>query len=83
MTTIEVRFDVGMGNQLYIRGEGAGLTWVAGQPMECRGGDLWVWTTDKPVENVIFKVLINDVGWSAGENFTTRAGERAEFYPGF
>ncbi len=83
VTTIEVRFDVGLGNQLYLRGEGAGLSWDAGLAMECLAGDLWVWSTELPAENVVFKVLINDMGWSAGENFATRAGERARVYPGF
>ncbi len=83
VTTIEVRYDVGLGNQLFIRGEGAGLNWDAGLPMECRGGDLWVWTTDKPVENIVFKVLVNDAGWSLGENFSTRPGDRGVFFPSF
>lgn len=83
VTTIEVRFDAGFGNYLSLRGEGAGLDWDIGQPLECRAADLWVWTTDQPAEQLVFKVLLNDAVWSAGENFAVRPGERAAVVPSF
>jgi hypothetical protein len=34
-TVIEARFDAGFGNGLFVRGEGAGLSWEKGEPMIC------------------------------------------------
>jgi len=58
--------DVGFGNRLTIRGEGAGLSWTTGQTMDWQDGQ-WVW---KPAKTGAFnfKVLLNDEVWSQGEN---------------
>src|SRR5687768_1849243 len=40
-TTISARIDVGFGNALFLRGEGAGLSWEKGLSMECVQNDLW------------------------------------------
>jgi PTS HPr component phosphorylation site len=44
MTIIEAKMDVGFGNALFIRGQGAGLSWDKGQPMNCADGTTWMWS---------------------------------------
>ena len=85
VTTIIARVDVGYhgGGTLFIRGEGAGLSWTAGVSMENTAGDEWSWSTPAATEALTFKFLINDEIWSAGDNFTVAAGETFVSTPTF
>jgi hypothetical protein len=82
-TTVAARIDVGFGNALYIRGQGDGLSWEEGTPLECVAPDLWSWSTTRAKEKVIFKLLINDQVWSQGKDWTVGAGEKTEVAPVF
>ncbi|MFZ1324839.1 MAG: hypothetical protein WAT67_02230 [Candidatus Contendobacter sp.] len=83
-TVIIARFDVGHGNNLYIRGDGHSLSWETGVRMENMGGDAWQWTTTEAREGVLaFKLLINDEIWAVGENMTASFGETTSFHPSF
>lgn len=82
-TRIMAYVDVGHGNNLYLRGEGGGLSWDKGVPMECIGGDCWSWSVDSALHDITFKVLINDQRWSAGDNLTVAFGQTATFIPAF
>ncbi len=68
-TTIIATIDIGWGNALYLRGEGAGLNWERGILMDNIGTDRWEWKTVAPHPGISFKFLINDQVWSSGENF--------------
>ncbi len=84
VTIIIAKYDVGIGKDLYIRGEGAGLSWDAGILMENVGSDVWVWTTNQIAEGLIaFKFLINDEIWSAGDNMSASVGETTTLTPYF
>lgn len=83
LTTVIARVDVGYGNTLFIRGEGAGLSWTAGVLMETTAGDEWSWSTPAATEALTFKFLINDEIWSAGDNLTVAAGETSVSTPTF
>ena len=74
-TRIVANVDVGWGNMLYIRGEGAGLSWEQGVPMLCENGTEWHWTAETDAEPISFKFLVNDEIWAAGENVTINAGD--------
>ena len=83
-TVVVAKYDVGHGNNMFIRGEGAGLSWDAGIQMENAGNDVWVWTTNEAgTAAVSFKFLINDVDWSMGDNMTAPPGETTTLYPSF
>jgi hypothetical protein len=82
-TTVEAKIDVGFGNQLFIRGQGDGLSWNEGKPLRCVAADYWVWSTTSAKEKLVFKLLINDKVWSQGEDWTIRAGIRAHVVPVF
>jgi len=84
VTTIVAKYDVGHGNNMYIRGEGGDLGWETGVPMVNAGSDVWVWTTNAVAEgNIVFKLLINDEAWSAGENMSAPVGETTTLSPAF
>ncbi len=72
--TITAQIDVGFGNQLFIRGEGAGLSWTTGLQMECAFDDQWTIKLTPAYGPVTFKLLMNDLSWSDGENFVAHPG---------
>jgi len=81
-TTIEAKIDIGFGNHLFVRGEGAGLSWDRGTPLECVDGQTWRWSV--PAEqNLTFKLLLNDAVWAKGDNLMLAPGKRLEVSPAF
>ena len=83
VTTIAAAIDVGFGNLLYLRGEGPGLSWDRGLVMECVADDKWELMVAESVRPLVFKFLINDETWCAGEDYTSKPGSSAVFTPVF
>ena len=83
LTQITAYVDIGPGNALFLRGEGGGLSWEAGVPMECIGGDCWSWSARSVGQDITFKLLINDQHWSTGDNLTVADRDTATFMPAF
>jgi hypothetical protein len=83
VTTVFATVDVGFGNALFIRGQGDGLSWEKGTPLECVAPSTWVWSTDKANQPLVFKLLVNDQRWSQGEDWTVPLGESLEVAPVF
>lgn len=79
---ITAQVDVGFGNELTIRGAGAGLSWNYGTPMACMGADQWTITLETD-ELVLFKFLVNDVTWCFGEDYIAKPGENVNVTPLF
>ena len=80
--TIEAKIDVGFGNRLFLRGQGEGLSWDHGTPLECVDSQTWrliVPSKDK----LQFKLLINDSVWAKGEDVVATPGKRVELVPAF
>jgi hypothetical protein len=82
-TKITARIDIGFGNALYIRGEGAGLSWDKGVVMNCLGSDEWELTLSESARPVAFKFLVNDLSWSVGADYTVAAGQVITLTPEF
>ncbi|MEM8868700.1 MAG: hypothetical protein AAGC73_10600 [Verrucomicrobiota bacterium] len=82
-TNIVARVDVGFGNSLYIRGEGAGLSWEKGAIMENISPYEWAFSTTAAKVPVTFKFLINDELWSSGEDLVVEAGGTSISTPSF
>jgi len=82
-TTIEVKVDVGIGNELFIRGEGAGLSWDKGELLRCVDRSTWTWSTAKAQDRLVYKILVNDQVWSQGENLVAETGTKTEVVPAF
>ena len=64
---IVANVDVGFGNWLTIRGQGAGLSWDHGIALKNEGPSEWSWEV-KASGKIEFKVLLNDALWERGGN---------------
>jgi outer membrane biosynthesis protein TonB len=79
---IIARVDVGFGNVLYVRGEGAGLSWEKGTALA--NVSPYEWALSCPNKGkVVFKFLINDELWAEGENITLPTGNESISSPTF
>ncbi len=82
-TTISAQVDVGFGNALFMRGEGAGLSWDVGAAMECVSANLWRIVLPESAHGHTFKFLANDLTWSLGEDYSAANGVSVTFSPEF
>jgi membrane protein involved in colicin uptake len=73
-TSIIARVDVGFGNSLYVRGQGAGLSWDKGVQLDNVSPYEWQFSSTQAKGDVTFKFLINDEIWAEGENITLAKG---------
>jgi hypothetical protein len=83
LTQVSARVDVGLGNTLFIRGQGDGLHWDKGIPLECVDGATWLWSSRLAKDKVIFKLLLNDQVWAKGDDLVVEAGKAVEITPVF
>ncbi len=83
VTKIAAKIDIGFGNTLYIRGEGPGLSWEKGIPLDCVADDLWSITLAETARPVVFKFLVNDLTWSVGDDYLAQPGSVTELIPAF
>lgn len=83
VTTITARVNVGFGNALYLRGEGAGLSWNRGVQMTCMGANEWLITIPESARPVVFKFLVNDLTWNAGPDYSVIPGTSTVLSPTF
>jgi hypothetical protein len=81
-TTIEAHIDVGFGNQLYVRGQGPGLSWERGVPLKNMDPNTWQWTAEA-TDKLTFKLLINDTVWAQGADVIAAPGQKVEITPNF
>ncbi len=80
---VVIKYDVGFPNQIYIRGNGPGMSWEKGVAMRNVGPDEWVWETSQPFSECEFKVLVNDYSFEEGENHRLSKGESVQYTPHF
>ena len=80
---VQAKIDVGLGNILFIRGQGAGLNWETGKPLTCVDGSTWIWSAPPGMDRVQFKLLLNDQVWCQGEDLTAEKGRTTELTPVF
>jgi hypothetical protein len=79
---IEAKIDVGFGNNLFVRGQGAGLSWERGVQLENVDSKTWrlaVAASDK----LQFKLLLNDSVWAKGEDVVAAPGKTVKVVPAF
>lgn len=82
-TVITALVDVGFGNTLYVRGEGASLSWDSGIPLASVADNKWEIALPAATGPIIYKFLINDFNWSVGEDFQSNAGSSVTVTPAF
>jgi hypothetical protein len=83
VTTITARIDIGFGNALHVRGEGPGLSWHKGVPLQCVSDNEWTITLPETARPVVFKFLVNDLTWSAGPDYLVAPGSALVLEPTF
>jgi hypothetical protein len=83
VTFISATIDIGFGNHLFLRGDGPGLSWDRGVAMDCTGAGLWTASVKNANGPVTFKVLVNDLSWSSGEDFVAAPGQSVTITPSF
>ncbi len=79
---IEAKIDVGFGNHLFVRGQGAGLSWERGVQLENVDSSTWRLTVSAK-EKLQFKFLLNDSQWAQGEDVVAVPGKKTEVTPLF
>jgi hypothetical protein len=80
--TIEAKIDVGYGNNLFVRGQGGGLSWDRGLPLQ--NVDSKTWRLIVPAKDKVqFKILLNDAVWCKGEDLVAAPGKKVEVTPAF
>jgi hypothetical protein len=82
-TKIVAQIDIGFGNTLYVRGEGSGLSWEKGVPLECVSDDQWALSLAETSRPIVFKFLINDLTWSSGDDYVAQPGGAVVVTPAF
>lgn len=82
-TCITIKYNAGYSNQLYIRGQGAHLSWEKGQLLKNTQADEWTWETDVPFTHCEFKILMNDSIYENGDNHLLNAGSNTTYTPHF
>jgi hypothetical protein len=80
---IRINYDVGYANILYLRGQGAGLSWNKGLKLTNVKADEWIWESSEPFTSCEFKVLINDKEYEQGDNHTLTCGASMQYTPHF
>jgi hypothetical protein len=81
--TITAKINVGFGNAVFIRGDGAGLSWAKGRLLECVSDDTWSLVLAAVEGPIAFKFLLNDDVWSADPNFNASPGDTVTVTPAF
>ena len=82
-THLKIIYNVGYPNNLFIRGQGAGLSWEKGIALKNINENEWIWETNEIFPVCHFKLLINDVHFENGDNHEIRCGSTMEYAPTF
>lgn len=83
LTRVVIHCDVGFNNSIFIRGNGANLSWDKGIMLKNTRPDEWVWETDQSFNSCEFKVLINDTQYEQGDNHMLTSENCLEYTPRF
>ena len=81
--TLVAKIDVGYGNTLFVRGDGAGLSWEKGTALDCTANDTWTLVLPAVEKPFAFKIVLNDTLWSTGEDFSAAPGDTVTVTPSF
>ncbi|MNC99840.1 hypothetical protein D3C83_182600 [compost metagenome] len=74
---------IGIGNKLFVRGQGPGLSWDQGVPMQFLAIGKWGWTTTDADLPITCRIYRNDDTPMLDENIVIAPGAKAEITPRF
>jgi hypothetical protein len=83
ITQVIVHYDCGIGNNLFIRGEGASLSWEKGVKLRNLKSNEWLWQYDETFQECQFKIVLNDERYETGENHHVTCGKVITVEPQF
>ena len=81
--TLIAHLNIEISSTPYVRGEGAGLSWNEGIPMEFIEIGKWEWKVENAVESTSCRIFKDDSLAAKGDDIVINVGERAEVYPVF
>ena len=82
-TRLLVTAYIGIGNKVFVRGEGPGLSWEKGIPMEFISIGKWTWKASDPSVPVKIQLYKNDDIAAQGDPIAIPAGHHIEATPVF
>jgi len=82
-TRLLVTAYIGIGNKVFVRGDGPGLSPEKGQPMEFVSIGKWLWQTSDATAPVTLQVYKNDEVKAMGDDITIDPGHHVEVTPVF
>jgi hypothetical protein len=82
-STLVATAYIGIGNKLYVRGDGPGLNWNQGVPMQFLAIGKWGWTSPKAGEPITCRIYRNDETPMLDDNIVIAPGSKAEITPRF
>ena len=84
VTRLIVTAYIGIGHKLYLRGEGPGLSWDKGVPLQFVSIGKWRWETADATAPIIAKLFKNDQVECVGlDSLTLEPGRQHEVNAGF
>lgn len=83
LRSLTANMYAGIGNKLFVRGEGGGLTWERGQPMHYNGSGQWTWSSDAVDPLVRLQVYQNDQVPCSNGTMVLHPGDQLTITPSF
>jgi len=83
ISTITAYVQLGLGSKPYVRGEGGGLSWEKGIPMEYISVGKWQWSSQETETPIQFKIYKNDEIEAKGDTREVDPGDEIEISPEF
>ena len=83
LTSVIANVMIGIGNKPYLRGEGPGLSWDEGVPMNFIEIGKWAWSPSRKNASLTIQVYRNDEDPDTSGKFEVKPGERFELTPKF
>jgi hypothetical protein len=82
-STVVATAFIGAGNKLFLRGEGPGLSWEKGVPMQFLEIGKWSWSLNEANGPVQIQLFLNDEEADKGGVLTLAPGQRLDVRPDF
>ena len=83
VTSVVANVMIGIGNKPYVRGEGPGLSWEEGAPMNFVEIGKWAWSPSRKNATVTIQIYRNDQEPDQGGKYEVKPGEKFEVTPDF
>jgi len=81
VTEIRIKAKVPSGHALFVRGEGANLSWTKGIELKKVEEGVYALYLEGNKDKLVYKVLLDDTQWESGENHVVEPGKAQEVNP--